>query len=96
MDIVQGYDLQAQVYNIASMYQIFFTNEEVRDYACAKHSDAKMFDAYFNELLKQGVFVPPSQFETCFVSTAHCDEDLKQTITAFDKALNKAREKQTK
>ncbi len=96
VDIVQTYDLQAQVYNIASMYQIFFTNEEVRDYACAKHSDTKMFAAYFNELLKQGVFIPPSQFETCFVSTAHTDEDIKHTINAFDKALNKAREKQTK
>ncbi len=95
-DLVQSYDMQAQVYNIASMYQVFFTNEEVIDYACAKHSDAKMFMRYFHELLRQGVFIPPSQFETCFVSAAHSEEDLKQTINAFDKALgNVAKEKTT-
>lgn len=94
-DIIQSYDLQAQVYNIASMYQIFFTNEEVRDYACAKHSNTKMFAAYFHELLRQGIFIPPSQFETCFLSTSHTPEDLTATIGAFDKALGKAAEEQT-
>jgi glutamate-1-semialdehyde 2,1-aminomutase len=94
-DFVQTYDMPAQVYNIASMYQIFFTKEEVRDYACAKHSDTKMFMAYFHELLRQGVFIPPSQFETCFVSTAHSKEDLKQTLNAFDKALECAAKEKT-
>jgi glutamate-1-semialdehyde 2,1-aminomutase len=94
-DFVQTYDMPAQIYNIASMYQIFFTKEEVRDYSCAKHSDTKMFMAYFHELLKQGVFIPPSQFETCFVSTAHTEEDLKQTMNAFDKALAKASKEKT-
>jgi glutamate-1-semialdehyde 2,1-aminomutase len=90
LDFVETYDLPAQVYNIASMYQIFFTKEEVRDYACAKHSDTKMFAAYFHELLREGVFIPPSQFETCFLSTAHNKEDLKHTMNAFESALAKA------
>ncbi len=94
-DFVQTYDMPAQTYNIASMFQIFFTKEEVRDYSCAKHSDTKMFMAYFHELLRQGVFIPPSQFETCFVSMAHTEEDLKQTMNAFDKALAKAAKEKT-
>jgi glutamate-1-semialdehyde 2,1-aminomutase len=94
-DFVQTYDMPAQIYNIASMYQIFFTKEEVRDYSCAKHSDTKMFITYFHELLRQGVFIPPSQFETCFVSMAHTEEDLKQTMNAFDKALAKAAKEKT-
>ena len=94
-DYVETYDMPAQVYNIASMYQIFFTKEEVLDYACAKHSDTKMFMAYFHELLRQGVFIPPSQFETCFVSCAHSEEDLKQTMNAFDKALATAAKEKT-
>jgi glutamate-1-semialdehyde 2,1-aminomutase len=52
-----------------------------------------MFTTYFQELLRQGVFIPPSQFETCFVSTAHSEEDLKFTINAFDRALAAAKEK---
>jgi glutamate-1-semialdehyde 2,1-aminomutase len=94
-DFIQTYDMPAQIYNIASMYQIFFTKEEVRDYSCAKHSDTKMFMTYFHELLRQGVFIPPSQFETCFVSAAHTEEDLKQTMNAFDKALAKASKEKT-
>jgi glutamate-1-semialdehyde 2,1-aminomutase len=86
-DLAANYKVPAQVYNIASLYQIFFTNQPVTDYACAKSSSTKMFTAYFQELLRQGVFIPPSQFETCFVSAAHTEEDLKFTINAFDKAL---------
>jgi glutamate-1-semialdehyde 2,1-aminomutase len=86
-DQAQAYKLPAQVYNIASMYQIFFTGDQVLDYTCAKHSDTAMFIAYFQELLRQGVFIPPSQFETCFISAAHTEEDLKFTANAFEKAL---------
>jgi glutamate-1-semialdehyde 2,1-aminomutase len=86
-DQAATYKLPAQVYSIASMYQIFFTKEQVTDNACAKHSDAAMFTAYFQELLRQGVFIPPSQYETCFVSAAHTEDDLKFTVNAFEKAL---------
>ena len=89
-DLAATHKVPAQVYNIASLYQIFFTKEPITDYACTKQSNTKMFTAYFNELLKQGVFIPPSQYETCFLSTAHSQEDLKFTINAFDKALNAA------
>lgn len=90
IDQAAAYKLPAQVYSIASLYQIFFTKEEVTDYACAKHSDQAMFTAYFHELLKQAVFIPPSQYETCFLSTAHNPDDLKFTINAFEKALEAA------
>ncbi len=94
VDLAANYKLPAQVHNIASLYQIFFTNQSITDYACAKTSNQKMFTTYFNELLRQGVFIPPSQFETCFVSAAHTDDDLKFTINAFDKALAAASKEQ--
>jgi glutamate-1-semialdehyde 2,1-aminomutase len=90
VDLSANYKLPAQVYSIASLYQIFFTNENVVDYTCAKQSDAAMFNTYFQTLLKEGVFIPPSQYETCFLSTAHTSDDLKFTINAFDKALSAA------
>lgn len=93
-DLAANYKLQAQVYNIASMYQIFFTNQPIADYACAKTSNQKMFTAYFQELLRQGVFIPPSQFETCFVSAAHTEDDINFTMNAFDKALAAASKEQ--
>ncbi|MCL2868886.1 MAG: glutamate-1-semialdehyde 2,1-aminomutase [Candidatus Bathyarchaeota archaeon] len=86
-DLSKNYKLPTQIYNIASLYQIFFTNQPVTNYADAKFSNIKMFNAYFHELLKQGVFIPPSQFEACFISTSHSSEDISCTIEAFDKAL---------
>ncbi len=60
------------------------------DMAIPKSSEIQMLQAYFHELLKQGVFIPPSQFETCFLSIVHAEEDVKATINAFDEALKSA------
>jgi glutamate-1-semialdehyde 2,1-aminomutase len=87
VDLAANYHVDAQVYNIASMFQIFFTAQPVYDMATAKTSDVQKFQTYFRELLRQGVFIPPAQFEACFFSTAHTQDDLKFTIAAFDKAL---------
>ncbi|MDD5079620.1 MAG: aspartate aminotransferase family protein, partial [Candidatus Omnitrophica bacterium] len=44
---------------------------------------------YFREMLKQGIYLAPSQFEANFVSFAHTDEDLRKTVKAFNKAIKK-------
>jgi glutamate-1-semialdehyde 2,1-aminomutase len=87
VDLTKNYKIPAQVYNISSLYQIFFTDVSVVDYGCAKQSDLALFNVYFHALLKQGVFIPPSQFETCFLSNAHTEDDVAFTINAFDNAL---------
>jgi glutamate-1-semialdehyde 2,1-aminomutase len=43
--------------------------------------------------LNSGVFIPPSQFETCFVSYSHSEEDIDQTIASYSNALRKVKEK---
>jgi len=89
VDLASDYHVEAQVNNLASMFQIFFTSNPVFDYASAKKADTQKFAVHFKQLLKKGVFIPPSQFETCFLSTAHSEEDLESTIEAFDSALHK-------
>lgn len=86
-DLVSDYGLKAQVNGLASMFQIFFTATPVNDHATVKMSEIQKFNICFKSLLKQGVFIPPSQFETCFLSTAHSEEDINATLTAFDNAL---------
>ncbi|MEM2093503.1 MAG: glutamate-1-semialdehyde 2,1-aminomutase [Candidatus Bathyarchaeia archaeon] len=86
-DLSADRGVEAHVNRLASMFQIFFTSKPVLDYATAKHSDVQKFYRYFLELLRNGIFVPPSQFETCFLSTVHSSEDVERTIEAFDKAL---------
>jgi glutamate-1-semialdehyde 2,1-aminomutase len=68
------------VNNIGSLLTIFFTEQPVYDYATAKSSDTHIFAAYFQHMLANSVYVAPSQFEALFVSAAHTDADIDQTI----------------
>lgn len=90
-DLISDRGIGAQVNSLSSMFQIFFTDKRVLDYASAKTSDTKKFLTYFKHLLDQGVFVPPSQFETCFISAAHAPEDVDATLDSMDSALSKLR-----
>ena len=72
-----------------SMFTMFFTGEAVTDFASAKTSDANIFAQYFNAMLESGVYLPPSQFEACFVSAAHTKKHFDKTIKAHHSALKK-------
>ena len=63
--------LPAQVPQTGSMWCLFFTDQPVRDYATALRADAKVFGTFFHACLTQGVYLPPSAYEACFISTAH-------------------------
>lgn len=72
---------------VGSMFTLFFTEEEVRDFNSAVKSDTLLFGKYFNEMLKRGIYLPPSQFEAVFISTAHSKKDLDKTISANYESL---------
>ena len=80
----------AQVNQAGSMWTLFFAPSEVFDYASAKRSDLKRFAAVHRVLLERGIYLPPSQFEAAFLSSAHSSEDLDQTVTALREALRAA------
>jgi glutamate-1-semialdehyde 2,1-aminomutase len=63
--------LAAQVPQAGSMFCVFFTGTPVRDYASAITGDAKLFARFFHGCLDAGVYLPPSAYETAFISTAH-------------------------
>ncbi|MCY8269266.1 glutamate-1-semialdehyde 2,1-aminomutase [Bacillus sonorensis] len=71
-----------------SMIGFFFTNEPVINYDTAKRSDLSLFADYYKGMADEGVFLPPSQFEGLFLSTAHTDEDIEYTITAAEKVFS--------
>ncbi|ANB56760.1 glutamate-1-semialdehyde-2,1-aminomutase [Anoxybacillus sp. B7M1] len=89
----EAYDIPHAINRAGSMIGFFFTNEKVVNYEKAKTSDLEMFAAYYREMVEQGVFLPPSQFEGMFLSTAHTDEDIEKTIEAAEKAFAKLKEK---
>ncbi|MFO7558996.1 MAG: glutamate-1-semialdehyde 2,1-aminomutase [Desulfobacterales bacterium] len=72
---------------VGSMLGMFFTPEPVRDFEEAKKSDLDMFSAYYKGMLGKGVYLAPSQFEALFVSSAHTEEDIEETLRAAAEVL---------
>lgn len=87
LDNAQAIGVPAVINRVGSMICPFFTDQPVTDYESAKQSDLSRFNKYFANLLDLGVSVAPSQFEGMFVSMAHSDEDIEQTIDAHREAL---------
>ncbi len=82
------YEIPHTINRAGSMIGFFFTNEEVTNYEKAKSSNLEFFASYYRTMANEGVFLPPSQFEGLFLSTAHSDEDLDLTIKAARKAFS--------
>ncbi len=68
---------------IGSMFTLFFNPRPVTDYISATKSDTDRYAKYFKAMLKAGIYLPPSQFEACFISTEHSKKDFNETIAAI-------------
>jgi glutamate-1-semialdehyde 2,1-aminomutase len=84
---IEDANLKLQINHLSSMFQLFFTGSPVYDYLSVKKSDSTKFMAYHAKLLAKGVFIPPSQFETCFISAAHNEEDIRKTVGIIEGSL---------
>ena len=91
-DELEDAKLNLTLNTIGSMYQLFFTEGRVTDAISAKKSNTANFRLLFDELLKRGVFIPPSQFETCFVSYSHSEDDVYKTIEFYGDAIRRVKE----
>jgi glutamate-1-semialdehyde 2,1-aminomutase len=79
--------IPVQQTQVGTMFCTFFTETPVRDWTTVATSDTVRFARFFREMLRNGVYLPPSQFEACFLSTAHGDEEIRITLEAAKKAL---------
>jgi glutamate-1-semialdehyde 2,1-aminomutase len=75
-----------------NMFSVFFTEQPVTDYEGAKAQETFRFTAFFHSMLSQGVYLPPSAFESWFVSTAHDDMALERVVDALPDAARAAAE----
>ena len=78
---------------VGSMFTTFFTRGPVRDFSGAKSSDTDMYGRYFRAMLEEGIYLAPSQFEAAFLSLAHSEEDIIETIRAHERALARVLER---
>ncbi len=79
--------IHATVNRVGSMFTIFFTDGPVIDFTSATQSDTKRFGQYFRKMLSLGIYLPPSQFESGFISAAHSAADIERTLDAHREAL---------
>jgi glutamate-1-semialdehyde 2,1-aminomutase len=84
---VRKLGLNFTINHLGSMYSLFFTDQEVYDFESAKHSDTVRFGKYFQSMLKRGIYLAPSQFESLFLSTALNDELIGKIIQANEESL---------
>ncbi|GAB2616424.1 glutamate-1-semialdehyde 2,1-aminomutase [Belliella aquatica] len=79
--------LNYTINHLGSMYSLFFTDEEIFDFASAKQADTALFGKYFQAMLHRGVYLAPSQFESLFLSTALTDDYISQIVEANEVSL---------
>ncbi len=76
----------AAVQGMGSMFTLFPGRESVSDFSEARRCDTAAFGRFFHAMLKEGVYLPPSLFESYFISSAHTDADLARALKSLDKA----------
>ena len=79
---IESLQIKASVSQIGSMFTLFFTDKKVENFNDAKTSDLIKFGQYFRGMLNRGIYLPPSQFESWFLSDSIGEEELEKIITA--------------
>jgi glutamate-1-semialdehyde 2,1-aminomutase len=90
-EIISRRGVSARIAQLGSLFTLFFSGKRVRDYRQARRCDLKVFARYFRAMLRGGIYIPPSQFETNFVSMAHTRKDIAKTLEVVDRALGLVR-----
>jgi glutamate-1-semialdehyde 2,1-aminomutase len=87
LETAKKYKVDLVVNRFGSMINPFFTKGVVTNFEEAQTSDTKKFAIFFWEMIKNGVFLPPSQFEAWFLSSAISEKDIKKIAEAVDKGM---------
>lgn len=75
-----------QVQHVGSLFGILFSSSPVLNYKDSLHIDAKLFSRFFHNLLKRGVYLPPSSVDAACISAAHSEDDIEETVRVCDQA----------
>ena len=93
--LVEGLKIKAQLANVevqiqqaGSMFSVFFNSRRVKNFSDAASSNQEKFRRWFLSMLEHGIYLPPSQFETNFVSMEHSDDDIEKTLAAAEIAFS--------
>ncbi len=83
-DILAAKNIPHRINRAGSMMSIFFTNDEVIDFETASKTDINIFNKFFHHMLDKGIYLPPSAYESWFISNALSSEDIQKTLDAVE------------
>ena len=86
MIVPTGPNIPVTINQIGSMISVFFTNKSVNNFADASSSNVTMFNKFFHAMLNEGIYLPPSAYESWFLSNSISYADLGETISVAAKA----------
>lgn len=92
-EIFTDYNVPVHLNRVGSMLGFFFTEEEVVNFETANTTDQELFKAFFHAMLKKGIYLPPSPFESLFLANSLTKEMLDQTLDAADASIEEALDK---
>jgi len=85
--IIKGKNLKASVVRYGSMITLFFTDVKVKDFETATTCDTQAFADFFWKMIEEGIYLPPSQYESWFISGAHSKQDVDNTLAAISRSV---------
>lgn len=88
-DRIQFFRWPVRLNAVGSMFTLFFTSEPVTDLRSAKRSDVRRFARFFHGMLREGIYLAPSQFEANFISLAHTARDLGRAARILERVLRR-------
>ncbi len=86
--ILDKHCIPHRVHRVGSMFTLFFIDSDITDYESAKNADKDQYARFFHLALQRGLYFPPSQFETAFVSSAHTDADIDGTLELLEDVMS--------
>ncbi|MEM9445092.1 MAG: glutamate-1-semialdehyde 2,1-aminomutase [Verrucomicrobiota bacterium] len=90
-NLINQSPLNLALNRIGSMFCLFFTNCAIDNLNDVKAANLDQFKSFFHFMLDAGIYLPPSQFETCFLALAHGDDEIEQTLKALEVSLSKVK-----
>ena len=90
-EAIRDSGIVACVNQLGSMFTVFFGVDQVQDYASAARSDTRLFARYFQGMIDRGIYLPPSQFETAFISLVHSEAEVEETTAAARQVFSSLR-----
>src|SRR5699024_6071228 len=87
LELAKKHDIAMTINRLGGALTLFFTDVTVENYKQAEATDGEIFGRFFKEMLKNGINLAPSKYEAWFLTTAHTEQDINETLEAVDRSF---------